>query len=64
LNIYQKFLALPSAGSASDFEAIRLPGARYDFVAKAKDGAVVILLQDASPIGYSPRDLSDKNIQS
>jgi hypothetical protein len=53
-NLFQSFYELRPASSATDFSATRLPGNRVDFIAKAEDGGPVFLLQDASPVSYSP----------
>ncbi len=54
MSIFASFQALPSATTAIDFSALSLPGTRGDFLAKAKDGGPVFLLQDSSPASYSP----------
>ena len=51
---YASFQALSSATSAVDFSALPLPGSRADFLGKASDGGPVFLLQDSSPVSYSP----------
>ncbi len=52
LELYQKFIALPSAETVTEFTAICLSQSRKDFLAKGMDGAPVFLLQDASPVRY------------
>ena len=54
MSLFATFQALPLATSAVDFSASPLPVTRADFLAKASDGGPVFLLQDSSPVSYSP----------
>jgi hypothetical protein len=54
MDVYEQFKSLRPAISNTEFEALRLPGNRMDYLAKGKDGSPVFLLQDAKTGQYHP----------
>lgn len=54
MSLLREYQALAPAPSETEFVAIDLSSVRRDFLAKAKDGSPVFLLQDASAATYAP----------
>jgi Putative PD-(D/E)XK family member, (DUF4420) len=53
-NVFEQFKSLHPATSNTEFEALRLPGYRSDYLAKGQDGSPVFLLHDAKTGQYHP----------
>ena len=54
MDAYEQFKFLQPAISNTEFNALRLPGNRTDYLAKGQDGSPVFLLQDAKTEQYHP----------